>query len=103
MNWKKARCYEVKIEECRCYEAKIEECRCYEAKIEECRRYEAKIEECRRYEAKIEERRCCETECLSHTPVRTSVRIEDYGGWWLSGHRSSMAEHWRLKPEVSWV
>ena len=23
-------------------------------------------------------------------------------GWWLSGCHSSVAEHWRLKPEVSW-
>ena len=25
------------------------------------------------------------------------------GGWWLSGCHGSVAEHWRLKPEVSWV
>ena len=25
------------------------------------------------------------------------------GGWWLSGCRGSVEEHWRLKPEVSWV
>ena len=24
-------------------------------------------------------------------------------GWWLSGCRSSLAERWWLKPEVSWV
>ena len=24
-------------------------------------------------------------------------------GWWLSGCRGSVAEHWRLKPEVSRV
>ena len=24
-------------------------------------------------------------------------------GWWLSGCRGSVAEHWRLKPKVSWV
>ena len=28
--------------------------------------------------------------------------IEDCEGWWLSGCRGSVAEHWRLKPEVSW-
>ena len=25
------------------------------------------------------------------------------GGWWLSGYRGSVAEHWQLKPEVPWV
>ena len=29
--------------------------------------------------------------------------IEDCEGWWLSGCRGSVAEHWRLKPVVSWV
>ena len=33
----------------------------------------------------------------------TCVHIEDCEGWWLSGCCSSVAEHWRLKPEVSWV
>ena len=33
----------------------------------------------------------------------TSVHIEDCEGCWLSSCRSSVAEHWRLKPEVSWV
>ena len=32
-----------------------------------------------------------------------AVHIEDCEGWWLSGCRGSVAEHWRLKPEVSWV
>ena len=33
------------------------------------------------------------------------VHIEDCEGLWLSqtGCRGSVAEHWRLKPEVSWV
>ena len=31
------------------------------------------------------------------------VYIEDCEGWWLSGCCSSVAEHWWLKPEVSWV
>ena len=31
------------------------------------------------------------------------AKIEDCEGWWLSGCRGSVAEHWRLKPEVSWV
>ena len=25
------------------------------------------------------------------------------GGWWLSGCRGSVAEHWQLKPKVPWV
>ena len=29
--------------------------------------------------------------------------IEDCEGWCLSGCHGSVAEHWRLKPEVSWV
>ena len=29
--------------------------------------------------------------------------MEDCEGWWLSGCRGSVAEHWWLKPEVSWV
>ena len=32
-----------------------------------------------------------------------AVHIEDCEGWWLSGCHGSVAEHWRLKPEVSWV
>ena len=37
-------------------------------------------------------------------PLSTcAVHIEDCEGWWLSGCCGSVAEHWRLKPEVSWV
>ena len=32
-----------------------------------------------------------------------AVHIEDCNGWWLSGCCGSVAEHWWLKPEVSWV
>ena len=32
-----------------------------------------------------------------------AVHIEDCEGWWLSGCCGSVAEHWRLKSEVSWV
>ena len=32
-----------------------------------------------------------------------AVYIEDCEGWWLSGCCGSVAEHWRLKLEVSWV
>ena len=31
------------------------------------------------------------------------VHIKDCEGWCLFGCRGSMAEHWRLKQEVSWV
>ena len=41
----------------------------------------------------------CATEAFSTT---CAVHIEDCEGWWLSGCRGSVAEHWRLKPEVSW-
>ena len=42
----------------------------------------------------------CVTEAFSTT---CAVYIEDCEGWWLSGCRGSVAEHWQLKPEVSWV
>ena len=42
----------------------------------------------------------CVTEAFSTT---CAVHIEDCEGWWLSDCRSSVAQHWRLKPEVSWV
>ena len=40
------------------------------------------------------------TEAFSTT---CAVHIEDCEGWWLSGCCGSVAEHWQLKPEVSWV
>ena len=40
------------------------------------------------------------TEAFSPT---CTVHIEDCEGWLLSSCRSSVAEHWRLKPEMSWV
>ena len=42
----------------------------------------------------------CATEAFSTT---CAVHIDDCEGWWLSGCCGSVAEHWRLKPEVSWV
>ena len=39
----------------------------------------------------------CVTEAFSTT---CAVHIEDCEGWWLSGCRSSVAEHWRHKPGV---
>ena len=32
-----------------------------------------------------------------------AVHVDDCEGWWLSGYRGSVAEHWRIKPEMSWV
>ena len=42
----------------------------------------------------------CVTEAFSTT---CAVHMENCGGWWLSSCRGSVAEHWQLKPEVSWV
>ena len=48
------------------------------------------------YEVKIEEsEKAGSTTC--------TVYIEDCEGLWMSGCRGSVAEHWRLKPEVSQV
>ena len=66
-----------------CLTLEINEFRCYEAKIEES-----------------EKGVRCATEAFSTTGA---VHIEDCEGWWLSGCCGSVAEHWRLKPEVSWV
>ena len=47
------------------------------------------------------------TEWLPGVQLRPSVPPvtyrEDCEGWWLPGCHGSVAEHWRLKPEVSWV
>ena len=40
----------------------------------------------------------CATEAFT-----CAVHIEECEGWWLSGCRGSVAKHWQLKPEVSWV
>ena len=37
---------------------------------------------------------------LRHFSPSCAVHIEDYEGWWLSGCRSSVAEHWVHKPGV---
>ena len=47
------------------------------------------------------------TSC-SQTMIQTEficyeANVEDCEGWWLSACRGSVAEHWRLKPEVSWI
>ena len=42
----------------------------------------------------------CVTKAFSTT---CAVHIEDCEGWWLSGYCGSVAKHWRLKTEVSWV
>ena len=35
--------------------------------------------------------------------IVNAVYMEDCEGWWLSGGHGLVVEHWRLKPEVSWV
>ena len=42
----------------------------------------------------------CATEAVN---TICAVHIEDCEGWWLSGCCGSVAEHWWLKPGVSWV
>ena len=37
---------------------------------------------------------------LKHFSLTCPLRIEDCEGWWLSGCRSSVAEHWLHKPGV---
>ena len=39
----------------------------------------------------------CGTEAFSITWA-----VEDCDSWWLSSCHGSVAEHWRLKPEMSW-
>ena len=38
---------------------------------------------------------------LSGFLTLNTVNIEDCEGWWSSGCRGSVTEHWRLKPEVA--
>ena len=40
---------------------------------------------------------------LPHTGNKCAVDIENCEGWWSSSCRGSVAEHWQLKPEMSWV
>ena len=40
---------------------------------------------------------------LTDSTVQIISSLEDCEGWWSSGCRGSVAEHWWLKPEVSWV
>ena len=35
---------------------------------------------------------------LRHFSTTCAVHIEDCEGWWLSGYRSLVAEHWLHKP-----
>ena len=39
-------------------------------------------------------------DAMRHFSSTCAVHIEDYEGWWLSGCRSSVAEHWLHKPGV---
>ena len=54
--------------------------------------FEAKIEESEKASSRRELNPGFSTTCAVH--------IEDCGGWWLSGCHSSVAEDWRLKPDV---
>ena len=42
----------------------------------------------------------CQVLQLRHSSPTCAVHIEDCGGWWLSGCRSSVVEHWLHKPGV---
>ena len=46
---------------------------------------------------------CCHSMCRQNSISTCAVYIEDCEGWWLAGCRGAMAEHWQLKPDVSWV
>ena len=43
----------------------------------------------------------CATRTVQYSLV--AVHIEDCEGWWLSSCCGSVAGHWQLKPEVSWL
>ena len=49
--------------------------------------------------------RCYEAESKKASSRRDSNpgHIEDCEGWWSSGCRCSVGEHWQFEPEVSWV
>ena len=84
-----------------CLMLEIKEFRCYEAKIEESEKAGSHRESnpgqpLSMYWVAAR----CVTEAFCTT---CAVHIEDCEGWWLSGCRGSVAEHWLLKPEVSWV
>ena len=44
-----------------------------------------------------------ESEKASSRRELNPVHVEDCEGWWSSGCHGSVAEHWQLKPEVSWI
>ena len=44
-----------------------------------------------------------ESEKASSRQELNPVHVEDCEGWWSSGCRGSVAEHWQLNPEVSWI
>ena len=45
----------------------------------------------------------CSGVWLRYFSTNCAVRIENSEGWWSSSCCGLVAEHWRLKPEVSWV
>ena len=58
------------------------------------------IKRFRCYEAKIASGEWLPGVQLRYFSSTCAVHIEDCGGWWLSGCRSSVAEHWLHKPGV---
>ena len=72
----------------------INEFRCYEVKIEESEKAGSRQESNPGH---------LWVECSEAFSTTCAVHIEDCEGWWLSGCRGSVAEHWWLKPEMSWV
>ena len=51
-------------------------------------------------QTKSTQERATRVRACNYIIIETGQNCE---GWWLSGCRGSVAEHWRLKPEVSWV
>ena len=41
-------------------------------------------------------------QCNSLLSIIVQPKLATSYGWWLYGCRGSVAEHWQLKPEVSW-
>ena len=82
----------------RIYDRIIKEFRCCEVKIEESEKAGSRWEsnpDTSGLSCQCSAR--CATEAFSPT---CAVHIEDCEGWWLSGCRSSVAEHWLNKPGV---
>ena len=96
-------CWEFKLC-CKTFIANKQKFRCYEAKIEESEKAGSRRESnpghlaCAASALPLHELR--QVLQLRHFSPTCAVHIEDCGGWWLSGCRSSVAEHWPHKPGV---